>query len=104
MSSGTFQFTFATPGTYLYFCRVHPFDMRGKIVVAAVPAATTPAPAATTPAGGSATPVPTGSGSLPPTGYGAGQQSSSTWWMVLAATLAGMTLVASGAYAFARGR
>jgi len=104
MSSGTFQFTFTTPGTYLYMCRVHPFDMRGKIVVAGAPAPTTPAPVATTPAPGGATPAPTSSGVLPRTGYGPVQQSSHSWWLALAATLAGVTLVASGAYAFARRR
>ncbi len=30
---GSFQFTFDQPGTYLYYCAVHPFSMRGQITV-----------------------------------------------------------------------
>ena len=33
--SGTFSHTFNTPGTFLYVCQVHPFQMRGEIVVQA---------------------------------------------------------------------
>lgn len=29
----TFQYTFNEPGTYLYYCQVHPFLQRGRIVV-----------------------------------------------------------------------
>lgn len=29
----TFTFTFAAPGTYSYFCRIHPATMRGEITV-----------------------------------------------------------------------
>ena len=28
-----FTFTFATPGTYTYFCKIHPATMRGEITV-----------------------------------------------------------------------
>ena len=30
----TFSFTFAEPGTYTYFCHVHPATMRGRVQVA----------------------------------------------------------------------
>ena len=29
----TFQFTFDTPGTYTYFCKIHPATMRGDVNV-----------------------------------------------------------------------
>jgi plastocyanin len=32
---GTFSFTFDTPGTYPYYCIVHPIDMTGEVVVLA---------------------------------------------------------------------
>jgi amicyanin len=31
-TDGQFTFTFATPGTYAYFCAIHPF-MTGKVIV-----------------------------------------------------------------------
>jgi plastocyanin len=33
LSSGTYQFTFATAGTYQYTCSVHPGQMTGRVVV-----------------------------------------------------------------------
>ena len=30
---GSFQFTFNQQGTYLYYCQIHPFSMRGQITV-----------------------------------------------------------------------
>ncbi|HVL28043.1 MAG TPA: plastocyanin/azurin family copper-binding protein [Acidimicrobiales bacterium] len=30
---GRYSFTFSTPGTYAYFCALHPATMRGQIVV-----------------------------------------------------------------------
>jgi amicyanin len=39
----TWSFTFTTPGTYSYYCSVHP-DMRGQIVVQPAPAAQAPPP------------------------------------------------------------
>ena len=45
--SGSFSFTFDTPGTYVYRCQIHPGSMRGQITVLAQPAPTpTPAPIA----------------------------------------------------------
>lgn len=41
----TWSFTFTTPGTYSYYCSVHP-DMRGQIVVQPAPAAQAPPPQA----------------------------------------------------------
>ena len=55
-SSGTYKFTFNTPGQYLYYCAVHPLTMRGAINVGA-----TPTPLA------SVTPGPVGGISLQPT-------------------------------------
>lgn len=31
--NATFAFTFKTPGTYAYFCKIHPATMRGEITV-----------------------------------------------------------------------
>jgi hypothetical protein len=50
----TYQFQFTQAGTYNYYCLVHPFDMRGRIIVQA--AAQTPS-GGTTPAA-STTPAP----------------------------------------------
>lgn len=41
----SFSYTFATPGTFAYFCEVHP-EMRATIVVAPAPAAPVPNPQA----------------------------------------------------------
>lgn len=35
-ASSTYEYTFNTPGTYLYFCEVHPLSMRGRIVAGTV--------------------------------------------------------------------
>ena len=44
--TGTFSYTFSTPGTFLYLCEIHPFQMRGEIVVQAAQQPTsTPDPA-----------------------------------------------------------
>lgn len=32
-TDGTFSFTFDQPGTYPYFCRIHPATMRGEVRV-----------------------------------------------------------------------
>ena len=47
----TFEFTFDTPGTYLYYCSVHPALQRGRIVVQQdlPPTSTPPAPTPTPP-------------------------------------------------------
>ena len=49
----TFKFTFQQPGTYSYFCQVHPSLMTGQVVVVAAgasPPATSAGPAASAPA------------------------------------------------------
>lgn len=44
-AGGTFAATFSTPGAYPYFCGVHPAQMSGTVVVAALPGGTpTPGP------------------------------------------------------------
>ncbi len=54
---GVFSQQFLTPGTFAYFCRIHPQQMRGSIVVQAPAATATQAPpTATVPP--EATPVP----------------------------------------------
>jgi hypothetical protein len=95
---GTFSYTFAEPGTYLYFCQIHPDVQRGRIVVRAASEPTQPP--SNTP-GANATPAP-GGGSLPPTGQGGGDNDGSSGagsWFVAAAGLAigGMGLVYYGA-------
>jgi plastocyanin len=49
----TFAFTFTTPGTYDYFCQVHPTQMIGQVIVTAAGGSAPPAsaPAASAPAG-----------------------------------------------------
>lgn len=41
----TWSFTFTAPGTYSYYCSIHP-DMRGQIIVQPAPAAQAPPPQA----------------------------------------------------------
>jgi len=103
LDSGTFSFTFETPGTYLYRCQAHTFEMRGRVIVLAAAAQPTPTPQASPPASTpTATPalaaqpsvVPSGGGSPPPDG-GPG-----LWWV---AVLAGGMLIASAAGLAARG-
>jgi plastocyanin len=67
----TFQFTFQQPGTYSYFCQVHPTLMTGQVVVVAAGAsapATSAGPAASPPAPSSpaASPVATASPAASP--------------------------------------
>ena len=58
--SDTFSFTFAEPGTYAYYCTIHPF-MAGTITVTAAEPAPTPTPTATL------EPTPTPTATLEPT-------------------------------------
>ena len=101
----TFAFTFATPGTYNYYCAIHPSDMRGRVIVAAqVTPAPTPTPAPTSPG---ATAAPTTAApaqtavpaSVPKTGGPPAEDSASLWLLLIGA---GATmLVASGGLVFA---
>ena len=100
-SSGTFSFTFNSPGTYVYRCQVHTAQMRGRVIVLA-PATPTPTPSPTqttaSPSpGATSTPTPARapvSGGAPGSG-----QDASLWWLLLAAgggllLAAGVTLAA----------
>ena len=117
--SGSFSFTFDTPGTYLYRCQVHPNEMRGSVTVLAqatpTPSATatpspaagtanataTPSPAADTatataaPAGGRPVAVPSGGGAPP------GSQASELEWL---GAVAGALLAAAAVAAMLRAR
>lgn len=88
----TYRVTFKAPGTYRYFCAVHPESMEGTVVVAGgspSPAATPPEP---TPAA-TATPAPTGSPS--PGGSPGGPASDLVLLLVLAGVaLGGVALLA----------
>jgi plastocyanin len=60
----TYQFTFTSPGTFTYFCTVHPTEMTGTITVTGTAASGAPAPSA---AAGSPAPAESGA----PAGSGA---------------------------------
>ncbi len=50
IGASTYEFTFDTPGTYLYYCVVHPILQRGRIVVQQdLPPTSTPLPPTSTP-------------------------------------------------------
>jgi hypothetical protein len=86
----SFQYTFTAPGTYLYYCQVHPQSMRGRIVVQTPTQQPTPTvqpgmtptqdtdpdattqPDAATPAQPSA---------IPSTGHGPTQSSTAHGWL-----------------------
>jgi len=57
-NGASFQHTFDTPGEYLYYCQVHSFEMRGKIIVQGP--AGTPTPTRTRPPTPTRTPTPSG--------------------------------------------
>ncbi|MEX2157837.1 MAG: hypothetical protein WEB04_00345 [Dehalococcoidia bacterium] len=104
LDSGTFSYTFAQPGTYLYFCRVHPALQRGRIVVQSAPLQPTepggtPGPTATLIAGGPTSSTET---SLPRTGQGPDASGSS--WPLLALGVSGAIAAGASAFAYARGR
>ncbi len=121
--SGTFSHTFNTPGTFLYLCEIHPFQMRGQIVVQAAqqPPADTPdssqpeptedgidSPAATDsePDGGAGAAAVADSevadADLPAAGLTLSQSASSSPWLGLALTA--ISAVALGAAWYTRKR
>ncbi len=59
VSSGSQSYTFVQPGTYTYYCLVHPEQMRGTIEVTGDPVEPTPTPSATPTTTPSATPTTT---------------------------------------------
>ncbi|MGZ4168093.1 MAG: cupredoxin domain-containing protein [Solirubrobacteraceae bacterium] len=87
--------TFTQPGTFTYFCQIHPF-MHGTIVVlAATPtttAATTSTPSATTPAATTAATTAAATAAAQ-----AGPTLPNTGFNVLAGLLAGLLLLGAGA-------
>lgn len=98
----TYSQTFASPGTYAYRCELHPTDMRGKIVAAAV---VTPSPSPTpivtaeatnAPPAASATSTPV---ALPRTGGVQDGGGDSTLYASL-----GLALLAGAVLAFTLGR
>ena len=70
LSSGSFPFTFDTPGTFLYRCQLHPGQMRGSITVVAVAEPSPTAQASAVPSGGGATPTPAAQARAVPSGGG----------------------------------
>ena len=95
---GPFSHTFSQPGTYLYLCQVHAFEMRGQIVVQGAAATSTPVAGATsTPPSGQtpgATSTPGVSGA-PQAGGGPAQGDGFEMWLIITA-LAGLALGGMG--------
>ena len=108
MSGGVFQFTFTQPGTYLYYCRVHPAQQRGRIVVQAPEPTQTPRSIPPPVDDGLSTPAPTatpaGVTGVPKTGQGPDDGPSSAWWIVGLLAAAGVALAGSGVVALRRNR
>ena len=94
----TFSVTFDTPGTFFYWCDLHPIEMRGRVLVQAQEAAT-PTPAATaepTETAAGETPVPTAGvtatpGSVPASGGSPGH-SDVAWPLILGLGMIGMVV------------
>ena len=90
-NGGTYAYTFTDPGTYLYYCQIHPAIQRGRIVVQAAPVETPPTqppPVADYPAPATNTP---GTG-LPRVGQGPDGASSAAWWLPGALTACAISL------------
>jgi hypothetical protein len=104
MTTGSFEFAFDTPGTYLYRCQVHPFEMRGQInVLAAAQPTPTPTPQASPQASPlAATPTPAAQPSAVPSGGGTPPADGGATLSWLAVVGGGM-MVAAAAVIAARG-
>jgi plastocyanin len=64
----SYQFTFADPGTYFYFCRVHGYSvMHGEVIVTAATPPPTPTPQATPTPATPPAPSPSATASITPT-------------------------------------
>ena len=97
-TGATFSQTFATAGTYFYECHIHPDEMRGKIVVAAL---VTASPSPTAAASATAAPTATAA-AVPKTGGPPANSGTDLWAYALLA--AGMTLLGGSGFAFAVAR
>ena len=116
LSGGTFEYTFNEAGTLLYYCQVHPFSQRGRIIVQGGPPpptdtpptgpTNTPPPGATdTPTGGAGAGTATpGATALPTTGVTPPDGSSGGWWALALLGAAGAALAAMGVAAYRRAR
>ncbi len=100
-----FAFTFEQPGRFLYYCQVHPADMRGEIVVRAPSAqpTATPVPGTeTATVAGPRTPVPVPlrrpGDELPSAGQGPPQSNALGWWAVAALATTGTLAIVGGAW------
>ena len=101
----TFQSSFDQEGAYLYRCQIHPFLMRGRIVVRAAP--TLAEPTTTQPPGGgeaTATPAATVVSRAPDTGVGPQQDATESRWALVALAAMGMALVGLGAAGYRQAR
>ena len=77
-AGGMYSFTFNSPGTYPYYCAVHPTLMYGRIVVQAAPEEPSPSPIADGTPQDTATPASPAlaDGALPRAGQGADEPST----------------------------
>ena len=111
-AGGTFTQTFSTPGTFTYHCSIHP-GMTGSVIVqAAAAGAATPAAAGASPTAGAAGSSPTAaaggssstpiggattSAALPSTGSGPSHGGGAGMWLLVAAAIGAVGVVAVGA-------
>ena len=89
----SFSFTFTTPGTFLYYCSIHPIAMRATIVVQAE-ATPTRAPVLIPTATPAATAIPESAASASDGGNGDGV---SPWWFVVAGIGGALALLGGSA-------
>jgi plastocyanin len=102
-ANATFQQSFATTGTFYYYCAFHPSEMRGKVVVAAATGTPTPSPIASPTAVATVTATPT-AGTLPNSG-GAPDDSGTDVWLYALLAVGGLLVAGSGlTFALARRR
>jgi plastocyanin len=94
LNGGTYSYTFTQPGTYLYYCTIHPTLQRGRIVVRANEPSPTSTASLATPGAATATP----GAALPPTGQGPGGGATSFSWLaaLLAACATSLVIVSLG--------